>query len=389
MSRHWILYIGIFCEVFVHFSKRATFFFYDYQTGSYYLFLLFGDLVFLVLFFVMMYRIQLKVTRATALFFLISALLIIYSVFQNGLLTTIISLRNSYLWFGATILVLLGSRVDGSEKIDMHMFLFIPAGLVLAYGLIQNYLDYQFEIAWFANSETSLVIEGVRNFGSANKIFSFFSGPADFAYFGLFVAIIGWKGGNKILVIIGFLILFYSGTRSVIYAVPIWILLTVVFKRYAITAFWMGVFSAMLLMATNSALLITYFYNLTNSRFSFATLAPRIEIWSSFNFENLLIGGGLAYNIARAGSGFSVGALDSEVLYFISELGLAIYLCVMIIFSRFLFFGQSINPNSAVVSFVAIILVSTLAQLPFHMRLVNFLVIYLVYISSHDKKIYL
>lgn len=389
MSKHWILYIGIFCEIFVHFAKRTTFYFYDYQASAYYLFLLLGDLVFLILFFVMIYKIKPKVTRSTALFFLISVLLIGYSVFQNGLLTTIISLRNSYIWFGATILVLLGSRVDSSKKIDRHRLLLIPASMIFAYGFIQNILDFQLEIPWFTYSNTSLVLEGVRNFGNANKIFSFLSGPADFAYFGLFVTIIGFKGGDNKLVIIGLLILIYSGTRSVLYAIPIWILLTIVFKRNAIIALWVGISSAILLMAANVNFLINYFYSMANSRFSLATLAPRVEIWSSFNVENLLIGGGLAYNITSSGSDFSVGVLDSEILYFISELGLPIYLCVMMIFSKFLLSCQSTSPNSALVSFIAIILVSTIAQLPFHMRFVNFLVIYLVYIFKDDKKIYL
>jgi hypothetical protein len=221
-----IILIGVICEAFVQFGKRAVYWVDPFASMAHYGMLLAGDLVFLVLFILMLSYV--KFQRGQWIVVAIFLLFLLYTSLISGLMAALLAVRNTYLWilFTALFAISVNKPIlrDGTRALA-HVIK-ILAVVLLAFALIQVQIDFAFEKPWFEFSGTSLNYDGVTNFGQAAKAFSLFSGPTDFAIFGLLALAIGIESRMWGLVLLGSSIIVISGTRGILLAIPVWMAIT-------------------------------------------------------------------------------------------------------------------------------------------------------------------
>lgn len=381
-----ILTIAMLCEFFVQFAKRALYWFTSTTPLIQYVTLLMGDLVFFGLIGLMISH--LKFDRRhwvlIALFFCV----LTYTMLISEPEAAILSVRNTYLWILAALLFSISvdqpigygavrSLVGASKLLSV---------LVVVYAIVQVQTDYAFEKPWFKFSGTSLNYDGVTNFGQAAKAFSLLSGPTDFACFGLFILTVGIASRTLSLNMLGVAILVMSGTRGILIAVPIWIGLTwlsVESVRRNYLLFLVVFFAGTFVFAEQ---LITILYTLPNSRFSLATLAPRIELWMKLEPVSLIAGGGLAANLSLENLVDAPVVIDSGLIYLITELGVPLTVALVYVFLTAARTNLLEYRRGGLQFFIGVLLVASIAQIPFHTRLSNFLICLLVYSGIHHAK---
>lgn len=381
-----ILTIAILCEAFVQFGKRALYWVTSTTSPVQYAMLLLGDLVFVGLIGTMLSH--LKFQRRHWVLIGLFLCMLLYTTLLSGPAATILAVRNTYLWILAALLFAVSvdhpiGRGAARSLVGATQLLSV---LLVAFAIVQVQSDYAFEKPWFKFSGTSLNYDGVTNFGQAAKAFSMMSGPTDFACFGLFAFAVGIATRKWSLNLLGAAIIVMSGTRGIVIAIPIWIALTWtsaghVRRNYLIflAAFFVGIF-------VFSDQLITVLYALPNSRFSLATLAPRIELWMKLEPASFITGGGLAANLSLESLADAPTVIDSGLIYLLTEIGGPLTLTlvyVLLTAAR----GDLLGSRRGVLQlFVGVLLVASIAQIPFHTRLSNFLICLLVYSGIHHAK---
>ncbi|WP_343633327.1 hypothetical protein [Roseateles sp.] len=379
-----ILLIGLFTELLVQFGKRFPYWLSN-ETALHYVALLAGDLVFLGLFGVMVSRI--RWTRRHTVVTAVFAVLFLLSVVLNGPAAAIVSTRSTYLWVLATTLMCVSyPQMSGGDTRSLLGAGELMAWLLGGYAVIQVASDYAFEKPWFKLSGTSLVYEGVTNFGQAAKAFSLLSGPTDFAAFALFVFAIGFAGRRPVLWALGLFLLYLSGTRGILMSLPLWMLLARVAGRRVVPIYFVTLAGFLSLMMLFSEELIALLYAMPNSRFSLATLAPRIVLWTQLDASNFATGGGLAVNLSDS----LVDAptvLDSGLLYFCTEIGVPATLALLSLFLTVARVRRGEDRRDALGVMLGTLVISSLVQIPFHTRLPNFLLCVAVYAAIHRAQV--
>jgi len=386
MNPALILLIAVICEVFVQFGKRAVFWIDPSASLIHYGVLLVGDLVFVGLFAMMFSRLNLQ--RSHWIIISLFICILLYTSFISGPVAAILAVRNTYLWIFIALLFTVSfkqpiGRAAARSLVGITQLL---ALFLIVYALIQVQSDYAFEKPWFEFSGTSLNYDGVTNFGQAAKAFSMMSGPTDFAVFGLFAFAIGIATRTWGLALLGGAIILMSGTRGVLIAIPAWIILTWlsadnVRRNYLIfvAAFFVCIF-------IYSDELISLLYALPNSRFSLATLAPRIELWLQLEPTSVLSGGGMAANLALDSLTDAPTVIDSGLIYLLTEIGGPLTLGLVFVYlsaAR----GDLLGSRRGVLQmFIGVLLVASIVQIPFHTRLSNFLICLIVYSGIYHAK---
>lgn len=379
-----ILLIGLFTELLVQFGKRFPYWLSN-ETSLHYISLLAGDLVFVGLFGAMVSHIHW--TRRHKFVLSLFGVFFFFSVLLNGPAAAIVSTRSTYLWVLVTTLMIVSypQMAGGNTRSLMGTTEFM-AWLLGGYAVFQVASDYAFEKPWFQLSGTSLVYEGVTNFGQAAKAFSLLSGPTDFAAFALFVFAIGFAGRRPALWSLGLALLYLSGTRGILMSLPLWLLLARVAGRRVVPIYFATLAGFLSLMLLFSEELIALLYAMPNSRFSLATLAPRIILWTQLDASNFATGGGLAVNLKES----LVDAptvLDSGLLYFCTEIGVPATLALLSLFLTAAQARRGEDGRDAVGMLLGALVVSSLVQIPFHTRLPNFLICVAVYATIHRAQV--
>ena len=379
-----LLLIGLFTELLVQFGKRFPYWMSN-QSALHYLTLLIGDLVFIGLFVAILSRIKWNRRHGTVIG--IFALLLLLSVVLNGPAGTVVATRNTYLWVLATALMCISHSqgVSGDTRALLGAAEFM-AWLLGGYAVFQVISDFSFERPWFQLSGTSLIYEGVTNFGQAAKAFSLLSGPTDFAVFSLFVFAVGFAGQRPRLWLLGLSLLYLSGTRGVLMSLPLWLLMARIAKQHVVKVFFVSLVVFIGLIFTFSDELITMLYSMPNSRFSLATLAPRIVLWTQLDAGNFVVGGGLAANL----SDNLIDAptvLDSGLLYFCTEVGVPVTLTLLTLFLTVSRHRIRRDGRDAVGVLIGTLVIASIAQIPFHTRLPNFLICISLYAAFYRAQV--
>jgi len=381
-----LLIIAIFCEVFVQFSKRALYWVTSTTSPAQYGALLLGDLVFVALIGTMLCH--LKFQRRHWLLIGLFLCMLFYTTMLSGPAAAILAVRNTYLWILAALLFALSAeqpiRRDAAKALVSPTQLL--SVLLLTFAIFQVQSDYAFEKPWFEFSGTSLNYDGVTNFGQAAKAFSMMSGPTDFAVFGLFAFAVGIATRTWGLPLLGGAIILMSGTRGVLIAIPAWVILTWVSADNVRRNYLIFVAAFFVCIFIYSDELISLLYALPNSRFSLATLAPRIELWLQLEPISVLSGGGIAANLALDSLTDAPTVIDSGLIYLLTELGGPLTLGLVFVYlsaAR----GDLLGSRRGVLQmFIGVLLVASIAQIPFHTRLSNFLICLIVYSGIYHAK---
>lgn len=381
-----ILFIGVVCEAFVQFGKRSVYLFTSSTSSGHYAMLLVGDLVFVGLFVTMLSH--LKYQRRHWVLIGLFLCILLYTTLVSGPAAAILAVRNTYLWILATLLFAVSvehplGRGAARSLVGATQVL---AMLLIAFAIIQVQSDYAFEKPWFEFSGTSLNYDGVTNFGQAAKAFSLMSGPTDFASFGLFALAVGIATRTWSLNLLGATIIVMSGTRGILIAIPVWGALAWASAHHirrnyliAIAAFFSGLF----IFADE---LITLLYAMPNSRFSLATLAPRIQLWLELEPANLVIGGGLAANFSLESLADAPIVIDSGLIYLLSEIGAPLTIGLVYVLLTAAQRDLLGSRRGVLQLFIGVLLVASIAQIPFHTRLSNFFICLLIYSGIHHAK---
>jgi hypothetical protein len=381
-----ILIVAILCEAFVQFSKRALYWVSSSTSIAQYAMLLAGDLVFVGLIGTMLSH--LKFQRRHWVLIGLFLCMLLYTTLLSGPAAAILAVRNTYLWILAALLFAVSvehpiGRGAAKSMVNVTQLL---SGLLVVIAIVQVQSDYAFEKPWFKFSGTSLNYDGVTNFGQAAKAFSMMSGPTDFACFGLFALAVGIATRTWSLNLLGAAIIVMSGTRGILIAIPVWAVLAwssavYIRRNYLIfvAAFFAGIF-------VFSDQLITLLYALPNSRFSFATLAPRIELWTNLEPANIMTGGGLAANLSIGSLTNAPTVIDSGLIYLLTEIGGPLTLTLIYVLLTAARHDLLGSRRGALQLFIGVLIVASVAQIPFHTRLSNFLICLLVYAGIHHAK---
>jgi type IV secretory pathway TrbD component len=374
-----ILLIGVLSEVFVQFGKRAVYWIDPSATSIHYALLLAGDLVFLGLFSVMLSN--LKFQRRHYVVLNIFLIYLIYTSVISSLVAAILAVRNTYLWVLFTIFFAMSVKnpikgIATRSLVDVVQLLSI---VLIVIAVIQVQTDFAFEKPWFEFSGTSLNYGGVTNFGQAAKAFSLFSGPTDFAIFGLLALAIGIGSRVWILALLGVGIIVISGTRGILLAIPVWLMITWLSVKNIRRNYFLSIliFFGCIFIFSNE--LINFLYAIPNSRFSPATLAPRIQLWLNLDAANFLTGGGFAANLALDNLTAPPNVIDSGIIYFLSEIGAPLTLGLIYVLlgaAKSDLLGPRRGPLQL---FIGVLLIASIAQIPFHTRLSNFVICLLIY----------
>lgn len=381
-----VLIIAILCEAFVQFSKRALYWVTSATSPAQYATLLLGDLVFVALIGTMLSH--LKFQRRHWVLIGLFLCMLFFTMLLSGPAAAILAVRNTYLWILAALLFAVSveqpiGRGAARTLVSATQLLSV---LLVTFAIIQVQSDYAFEKPWFKFSGTSLNYDGVTNFGQATKAFSMMSGPTDFACFGLFAFAVGIATRTWSLTLLGGSVIVMSGTRGILIAIPVWVMLAWVSaanvrRNYLIllAAFFVCIFIF-------SDELITLLYALPNSRFSLATLAPRIELWMQLEPTSVISGGGMAANLSLDSLTDAPTVIDSGLIYLLTEIGGPLTLALVFVYlsaAR----GDLIGSRRGVLQmFIGVLLVASIAQIPFHTRLSNFLICLIVYSGIHHAK---
>jgi hypothetical protein len=381
-----ILLVGLICEAAVQFSKRAVYWVDSVGTTIHYGALLAGDIVFVCLFAIMVSYLSLR--RRHLVLVVLFVCTLTYTLMLSGLAATIVAVRNTYLWILLTLVFALSAKqpigaAPARSLVGATQFLAVSLTL---FAIIQIQSDYAFEKPWFEFSGTSLNYDGVTNFGQASKAFSMMSGPTDFACFGLFALAVGIATRTWTLNLLGAAIVAMSGTRGILIAIPIWILLTWVSAVHIRRNYYILITTCFGLIVLFSDGLINLLYALPNSRFSLATLAPRIELWMSLEPTGFITGRGFAANLSPENLANAPTVLDSGLIYLLTEIGGPLtlgLLYVLLSAAR----RDLLDSRSGVLQlFIGVLLIASIVQIPFHTRLSNFLVCLLVYSGIYHAK---
>jgi hypothetical protein len=382
-----ILILGVFFESLVQFCKRALYWFDIVDYYSLHIFLLFlGDLLFLGLFAIMLQVV--KFNRTIAAVVILFLFFFILTILNQGLMPAVLAVRNTYFWVLMSLVFALSShkRMVSEQIRVLKTPLIVASVMQIMFAVFQISTDFSFEKLWFEKSGTSLNYDGVTNFGAASKAFSFFSGPLDFGSFGLFALAFGFQTRSVSLQILGATILFLSGTRGIIFAIPIWIILVFSISRYLRIAYFSAVAVFFVVIFSFSSELTSLLWSLPNSRFSFSTLAPRIELWLRLPRDNFFFGRGFAANYSVESVWSAPAVLDSGILYMLSEVGvLGSFLIIFVLLSA-VKDVIGVNRSSAFANFLGVLLIANLVQIPFHTRLANFFVCLLVYAGIYHAR---
>lgn len=382
----FILLIGVICEVLVQFSKRSVYWLSSSSTPIHYATLLIGDLVFVSLFATMLSH--LNFGRQHKLIIMLFSIVTLFTTSISGPSATILAIRNTYLWILATLLFATSFKQNAegeSVKLLIGATKLLSTTLII-FAVFQVQSDYAFEKPWFELSGTSLNYDGVTNFGQAAKAFSLMSGPTDFAVFGLFSLAVGIAGRSWTLKILGASIILMSGTRGILIAIPAWILLahisaTNVRRNYLLS---IAAFFSIIFIFSNE--LVALLYALPNSRFSLATLAPRIELWLELDIQKLLIGGGLAANLSIDNLTDAPTVIDSGLFYLFSEIGAPLTIGMIYLLLTAAQRDLLNSRKGELQTFMGVLLIASIAQIPLHTRLSNFLICLLIYSSIYRAK---
>lgn len=381
-----ILIIAILCEASVQFAKRALYWEISAPSLVQYAILILGDIVFISLIVTMLaaLKFQRRHWMLIGLFFC----MLVYTSLLSGPAAAILSLRNTYLWILAALLFTISveqpiGRGAARTLVSATKLLSI---LLIAFAIVQVQSDYAFEKPWFEFSGTSLKYDGVTNFGQASKAFSMMSGPTDFACFGMFVLAVGIATRTWSLNFFGALIIMMSGTRGILFAIPIWFALTWLSERHMRRNYLIFIALFFTSIFIFSEQLISLLYAMPNSRFSLATLAPRIQLWTNLEPTSFLSGGGLAANLSLESLDIAPTVIDSGLVYLLTEIGgpltfVLIYL--LLTAARIDLLGSR---RGVLQLFIGVLLVASIAQIPFHTRLSNFLICLLVYSGIYHAK---
>jgi hypothetical protein len=257
--------------------------------------------------------------------------------------------------------------------------------VLAAYAVVQIGTDYAFERPWFELSGTSLNYDGVTNFGEAAKAFSFLSGPTDLACFGVAVLAIAVRARSLVLGALGATVLVLSGTRGILFAIPAWLLLRTWGPRRLILGFLAGLVCALAVVLLWGDEIVAYLYALPNSRFSLATLAPRIQMWMAIEWDKLLTGGGIAVNVSENLTDAPV-VIDSGLIYLITEIGLPATLAVYALLLRAAQRDMRTG-HGALALALGVFAVASIAQIPLQTRLPNFLLCVIAYCGVYHAEI--
>lgn len=381
-----ILFIGVFCEVFVQFGKRSVYWVSSSSPLMHYAFLIVGDLIFIGLFATMLWQLEFRRRHWVVIGIFVGISL--YTIVVSGPSAAIFAVRNTYLWILATILFIMSvehpvGRGAMRSLVGVSRLLAI---VLIVFAAIQVQSDYAFEKPWFDFSGTSLNYDGVTNFGQAAKAFSLMSGPTDFAVFGLFALSIGIKTRSWGLSLLGSIIILMSGTRGILIAIPIWVTLawlspSHVRRNYLITI--TSIFSVLFIFAGE---LISILYAMPNSRFSLATLAPRIQLWLELEPASIVAGGGLAANYSLVSLVDAPAVIDSGLIYLLTEIGGPLTLGLVYVLLTAAQRDLKDSHWGGLQLFVGVLLVASIAQIPFHTRLSNFLICLIIYSQIHYAK---
>lgn len=386
MHPAFILLIGVICEAFIQFGKRSVYLFSSSTSSSHYAMLLVGDLIFLGLFATMLS--QLKFQRRHLIITGLFLCILLYTALISGPSAAILAMRNTYLWILATLLFAVSVKYPighGAARSLVGTTQLLSV-LLFTFAVIQVQSDYAFEKPWFEFSGTSLNYDGVTNFGQAAKAFSLMSGPTDFASFGLFTLAVGIATRTWSLNLLGATIIIMSGTRGILIAIPVWMALAWasayhIRRNYLIM---IAAFFASIFIFSDE--LITLLYAMPNSRFSLATLAPRIELWLELKPENLLIGGGLATNLSLDSLASAPIVIDSGLIYLLSEIGAPLTFGLVYVLLTAAQRDLLGSRRGVLHLFIGVLLVASIAQIPFHTRLSNFFICLLIYSGIHHAK---
>lgn len=386
MHPTFIFLNGVCCELFVQFGKRAVYWIDPSASLPHYGILLAGDLVFLVLFVMMLSQIQFERRHWVAIGLFVCTLL--YTILISGPAATILAVRNTYLWILFTILFCISAK-QVIERNSTRSFVGVTRVLsffFLIVATIQIQSDFFFEKPWFEYSGTSLNYDGVTNFGQAAKAFSLFSGPTDFAVFGLFAFCIGISSRALGLVSLGAAILVLSGTRGILLAVPLWFAITWLSASHVRSGYLLAIAIFFTLAFFFSEELVSILYSMPNARFSLATLAPRIELWMKLDLADLVVGGGFAANLALENLADAPNVIDSGLIYFLSEMG--VVMTVGLIYLLLTAAQRDLlgSRRGSLQLFIGVLLVASIAQIPLHTRLSNFFICLLIYSGLYHAK---
>ncbi len=381
-----VLLIGFICEVFVQFGKRAVYWIDPSASSIHYGVLLVGDLVFVGLFAMMFSRLTFQ--RRHWIIIGLFIYMLLYTSFISGPIAAILAVRNTYLWilFALLFTVSFKHPIGFSVARPLVGITQLLALILIVYALIQVQSDFAFEKPWFNFSGTSLKYDGVTNFGQAAKAFSMMSGPTEFACFGLFAFAVGVTARTWSLLLLGAVIILMSGTRGVLIALPIWVILARVsadnVRRNYLTflaAFFICIF-------IYSDELINLLYELPNSRFSLATLAPRIELWMQLEPTSVITGGGMAANLALDSLTDAPTVIDSGLIYLLTEIGGPLTLGLIFVYLSAARCDLLGSRWGLLQMFIGVLLVASIAQIPFHTRLSNFLICLIVYSGIYHAR---
>ena len=382
----FILLIGLVCEALVQFSKRSVYWISSASTPIHYGTLLIGDLVFISLLAAMLKSISFD--RKHKLIIFVFTAITLFTVAMSGPSAAILSIRNTYIWILATLLFAVSYKQNAegdpaSLLIGATKFLSI---ILIIFAFYQVQTDYAFEKAWFELSGTSLNYDGVTNFGQAAKAFSLMSGPTDFAVFGLFGFSIGIAGRSWTLKVLGACIILMSGTRGILIAIPAWFLLAFTSVAHVRRNYILSITAFFTLIFIFSNELIALLYALPNSRFSLATLAPRIELWLQLDINKFLTGGGFAANFSSENLTDAPTVIDSGLFYLFTEIGAPLTIAVIYLLLSVAQRDLTISRKGVLQFFIGVLLVASIAQIPLQTRLSNFLICLLIYSGIYRAK---
>ncbi len=380
-----ILLVGVVCETLVQFGKRAVYLFSS-SSSAHYGMLLAGDFVFVSLFAMMLSHLSFQRRHwiVIGIFFYI----LLFTCLVSGPAATILAVRNTYLWIFFTVLFAISvtqpiGRCAASSLVGGAQLL---SAFLLVFAIIQVQSDYAFEKPWFEYSGTSLNYDGVTNFGQAAKAFSLFGGPTDFAVFGLFMLCIGIASNTWSLGLLGAIIIVMSGTRGILVAIPVWAVMVRTSVDHVRRNYLIGIAVFFVVVFLFSDELITLLYAMPNSRFSLATLAPRIQLWLDLDPTNFVIGGGLAANLALDNLSSAPNVIDSGLIYFLSEIGAPLTIALVYILLTAAQRDLLGSRKGALQLFLGVLLIASIAQIPLHTRLSNFFICLLIYSGIYHAK---
>jgi hypothetical protein len=179
-----------------------------------------------------------------------------------------------------------------------------------------------------------------------------------------------------------------SGTRGTLLAIPIWIAIAWLSVENIRRNYLIVILIFFNLIFIFSEELINILYEIPNSRFSIATLAPRIQLWLELDPSNFLTGGGFAANLSVDNLTGAPNVIDSGLIYFLSEVGAPITFGLIFVLLTAAKNDLLISKRGALQFFIGVLLISSIAQIPFHTRLSNFFICILIYSSfCYVKKI--